>query len=71
MLRSVKLCQVFLSDYDPDGSNSPIQDPGEFLGHPSASSDVQTPLSHEEKGSGERSQISWARARFCDGVTYM
>ena len=35
-----KLCQVFLSDYDPDGSDSPIQDLGEFLGHPSASSDV-------------------------------
>ena len=32
--------ESFLSDYDPDGCNSPIQDLGEFLGHPSASSDV-------------------------------
>ena len=35
-----KLCRVFFSNYDLDGSDSLIQALGEFLGHPSASSDV-------------------------------
>ena len=33
------------------------------------SSRPQTPPSHEEKWSGEPSQISWASEHFCDSAT--
>ena len=61
---------MYSSDFGPAcfGSES-IHGRGYILMAGCTYSRPQTPPSHEEKRSGEPSRISWASARFCDGVT--